>query len=387
MREVGIYIHIPFCKKKCKYCDFLSFENNKYVKEYVDRVVWEIKEYKGILYKNNIENDFNDIVIDTIYIGGGTPSFIESKYIVQILNTLKENFVIKNNPEITIEINPGTVDKDKLQDYYSSGINRLSMGLQETHDEILKNIGRIHNFDEFLNTYKLAEELRFNNINIDLMIGLPNQTLAYIEESLNKILTLSPNHISLYSLILEEGTLLEKEVKTGKFTLPSEELERKMYHKSKEILEKNNYIHYEISNFAKKGFYSKHNLNCWEQHEYLGFGLGSHSYFNKKRFSNQTNFQKYIEKGGEQVYNNSVMVHEVQSSIDQMKEYMLLGFRKINGIKKIDFYKKFKIDINKIFFHEITKLKNEGLIEENNIFIKPTLKGLDLANIIFEEFI
>lgn len=387
MREVGIYIHIPFCKKKCKYCDFLSFENNKYVKEYVDRVVWEIKEYKGILYKNNIENDFNDIVIDTIYIGGGTPSFIESKYIVQILNTLKENFVIKNNPEITIEINPGTVDKDKLQDYYSSGINRLSMGLQETHDEILKNIGRIHNFDEFLNTYKLARELRFNNINIDLMIGLPNQTLAYIEESLNKILTLNPNHISLYSLILEEGTLLEKEVKTGKFTLPSEELERKMYHKSKEILEKNNYIHYEISNFAKKGFYSKHNLNCWEQHEYLGFGLGSHSYFNKKRFSNQTNFQKYIEKSGEQVYNNSVMVHEVQSSIDQMKEYMLLGFRKINGIKKIDFYKKFKIDINKIFFHEITKLKNEGLIEENNIFIKPTLKGLDLANIIFEEFI
>ena len=387
MREVGIYIHIPFCKKKCKYCDFLSFENNKYVKEYVDRVVWEIKEYKGILYKNNIENDFNDIVIDTIYIGGGTPSFIESKYIVQILNTLKENFVIKNNPEITIEINPGTVDKDKLQDYYSSGINRLSMGLQETHDEILKNIGRIHNFDEFLNTYKLARELRFNNINIDLMIGLPNQTLAYIEESLNKILTLNPNHISLYSLILEEGTLLEKEVKTGKFTLPSEELERKMYHKSKEILEKNNYIHYEISNFAKKGFYSKHNVNCWEQHEYLGFGLGSHSYFNKKRFSNQTNFQKYIEKSGEQVYNNSVMVHEVQSSIDQMKEYMLLGFRKINGIKKIDFYKKFKIDINKIFFHEITKLKNEGLIEENNIFIKPTLKGLDLANIIFEEFI
>lgn len=387
MREVGIYIHIPFCKKKCKYCDFLSFENNKYVKEYVDRVVWEIKEYKGILYKNNIENDFNDIVIDTIYIGGGTPSFIESKYIVQILNTLKENFVIKNNPEITIEINPGTVDKNKLQDYYSSGINRLSMGLQETHDEILKNIGRIHNFDEFLNTYKLAEELRFNNINIDLMIGLPNQTLAYIEESLNKILTLSPNHISLYSLILEEGTLLEKEVKTGKFTLPSEELERKMYHKSKEILEKNNYIHYEISNFAKKGFYSKHNLNCWEQHEYLGFGLGSHSYFNKKRFSNQTNFQKYIEKSGEQVYNNSVVIHEVQSSIDQMKEYMLLGFRKINGIKKIDFYKKFKIDINKIFFHEITKLKNEGLIEENNIFIKPTLKGLDLANIIFEEFI
>ena len=387
MREVGIYIHIPFCKKKCKYCDFLSFENNKYVKEYVDRVVWEIKEYKGILYKNNIENDFNDIVIDTIYIGGGTPSFIESKYIVQILNTLKENFVIKNNPEITIEINPGTVDKDKLQDYYSSGINRLSMGLQETHDEILKNIGRIHNFDEFLNTYKLARELRFNNINVDLMIGLPNQTLAYIEESLNKILTLSPNHISLYSLILEEGTLLEKEVKTGKFTLPSEELERKMYHKSKEILEKNNYIHYEISNFAKKGFYSKHNVNCWEQHEYLGFGLGSHSYFNKKRFSNQTNFQKYIEKGGEQVYNNSVMVHEVQSSIDQMKEYILLGFRKINGIKKIDFYKKFKIDINKIFFHEITKLKNEGLIEENNIFIKPTLKGLDLANIIFEEFI
>lgn len=387
MREVGIYIHIPFCKKKCKYCDFLSFENNEYVKEYVDRVVWEIKEYKGILYKNNIENDFNDIVIDTIYIGGGTPSFIESKYIVQILNTLKENFVIKNNPEITIEINPGTVDKNKLQDYYSSGINRLSMGLQETHDEILKNIGRIHNFDKFLNTYKLARELRFNNINIDLMIGLPNQTLAYIEESLNKILTLSPNHISLYSLILEEGTLLEKEVKTGKFTLPSEELERKMYHKSKEILEKNNYIHYEISNFAKKGFYSKHNLNCWEQHEYLGFGLGSHSYFNKKRFSNQTNFQKYIEKSGEQVYNNSVMVHEVQSSIDQMKEYMLLGFRKINGIKKIDFYKKFKIDINKIFFHEITKLKNEGLIEENNIFIKPTLKGLDLANIIFEEFI
>lgn len=221
------------------------------------------------------------------------------------------------------------------------------------------------------------------------MLGLPNQEMEDLILSLNEVIKLSPEHISLYSLILEEGTVLEKEVKNGKLLLPSDEKEREMYHKTKEIVENNGYIHYEISNFARNGFYSKHNMNCWKQHEYLGLGLASHSYFNNIRFKNTENLSKYIEKNSKQVYNKNVEMEilENQTKEEKMKEYMMIGFRKLQGISIIEFKNKFGIDLNSYFSKEISKLKKDGLIEISKDYIYLSEKGLDFANLVFEEFI
>ena len=271
-KEIGLYIHIPFCKHKCDYCDFVSFANKeKEIKKYIEALTTEIQQRHLEQYK-----------IKTVYIGGGTPSFIDSKYIIEILNLINK----ENAEEITIEVNPGTVDKEKLQSYYNIGINRLSLGLQSTDNNILKQIGRIHTYEQFLTTYNLATEIGFKNINIDLMIGLPNQTVCDVETSLEKIIKLNPQHISVYSLILEEGTVMEDKIKNGILKLPEEVQERKMYWLVKNKLEDVGFIHYEISNFAKPGFESKHNYSCWEQEEYIGVGLAAHSYINKIRYSN-----------------------------------------------------------------------------------------------------
>ena len=387
MRKVGIYIHIPFCKKKCKYCDFISFENVGLFDEYTESVLNNIENIDKIFLENDIGKLPKDLIIDTVYIGGGTPSFISSKYILKILDKIKEKFKFEENVEITIEVNPGTITKEKLQDYYNVGINRLSIGLQSTKNEILNTIGRIHSFEDFLYTYNLARNIGFNNINIDLMLGLPNQTLNDLIFSLDEVVRLNPEHISLYSLILEEKTELEKEVKLGILKLPNEKIEREMYHKTKKILEKNNYIHYEISNFAKKDFYSKHNTNCWKQQEYLGFGMASHSYFNNIRLKNCENLLEYIAKNSKQVYNKYVEVCEKQNKDDKMKEYMMLGFRKLNGISFKEFRSKFNVNLGSYFSEEILKLKDKGLIEINGNYIKLSKKGLDFANLVFEEFV
>lgn len=240
MKDIGIYIHVPFCKKKCYYCDFVSYcDKDKLIKPYVEALLKEIENAN--LSKYNIK---------TVYIGGGTPSILPSEDIKKILGSLDK--ILDKNVEITIEVNPGAVSKEKLDDYIKSGINRISIGLQSTNDILLKEIGRIHSFKEFLDTYNEAKNAGFKNINVDLMLGLPNQTLEDIKKSLNTIISLDPKHISLYSLILEEGTKLEKMVIDGKLEMIDEDLERKMYHKTKKILEENGYIHYEISNFAKK---------------------------------------------------------------------------------------------------------------------------------------
>ena len=310
-KMLGLYIHIPFCKKKCDYCDFISFANrNNMIEKYINAVKCEINSYSN--YKEEYE-------IKTIYFGGGTPSYIESKYIVDILNNIKNKFTVLKNAEITIEINPGTVDRKKLEDYIGSGINRVSFGLQSVDDKLLKNIGRIHNFEDFLYSYNLAKEVGFKNINVDLMIGLPTQNIQDIEKSLNKLIELSPEHISVYSLILEEGTPLEIKVKNKELYIPSDVQERNMYWKVKEELEKNGYIHYEISNFSKIGYESKHNVSCWKQEEYIGIGVAAHSYINNKRYSNTDNLEEYI-KNSEDNINEIREIHEVQNKKDKMNE-------------------------------------------------------------------
>ena len=388
MKEVGIYVHIPFCKHKCYYCDFISFaDKNSLIDEYIKWLNYEIKEV-GQGNRLDYENKLDDLVfVKTIYIGGGTPSFIESKYITEILKTIKGNFVVDENAEITMEMNPGTVDENKLKDYYNCGINRLSIGLQETNNALLKEIGRIHTYEDFENTYSLARNVGFKNINVDLMLGLPNQNILDLENSINKILDLDPEHISVYSLILEENTVLKNKVDQGILTLPEDEMERKMYYTVKNMLENNGYIHYEISNFAKKGFESKHNLDCWNQKEYMGFGAAAHSYTNNFRFSNIENIEEYINNFKNNKEEDNLIFHEKQNRESKMKEYMMLGLRKIEGVNIQQFKNKFVENPIFIFRKEIEKLVNEELLEVNGNFIKLTKKGLDLANLVWEEFV
>ena len=380
-KNFGIYIHIPFCAKKCNYCDFISFENkNNMIEEYINALKKEIEEF-----------DFSKYEVTTIYLGGGTPSYIKENYIVEILELIKNKISTNKTKwddiEITIEVNPGTVTKEKLKAYKNIGINRLSIGLQSTNDKLLKQIGRIHNYEEFLNTYNLAKKIGFNNINVDLMIALPNQTIKDIKESLEKIVSLDPNHISVYSLIVEEETLIAQQLEEGKIELPSDDEERRMYWYVKDFLELSGYNHYEISNFSKNGKESKHNLNCWNQEEYIGFGLASHSYIDGIRFCNISNLEKYIENINNLDFNKNKIIEEKQTKEDMEKEFMMLGFRKIEGVDISKFKEKYLENPIFLYRKELDKLVKEGLIEVDLNNIKLTNKGLDLANLVFEEFV
>lgn len=371
MKEIGIYIHIPYCKSKCYYCDFISFaKKDETIQKYAEAIKKEIDECKL--------SGFN---IKTIYIGGGTPSYIDSKYILEIISKIKEKFIVLQNAEITIELNPGTITKEKLQDYKKAGINRLSIGLQSTDNKTLQQIGRIHNYEEFLENYHLAREVGFKNINIDFIFALPNSDEWGTALQISEIINLKPEHISAYSLILEDNTKLKEMVEKGEIELPSDEEERKMYWKMKNLLEENGYKHYEISNFALPGNESKHNTDCWNQQEYLGFGTAAHSYFNGKRYSNSKTIEEYIEN-----YNNKTLEEEQNKEI-MAKEYMMLGLRKLDGVSISEFERKFQINPLFYFRFEISKLVEEELIEIDLDNIRLTNKGLDFANKVFEEFI
>ena len=386
-KQIGLYIHIPFCKQKCSYCDFCSYANKEsFIKRYIQCVLKEIIEV-GNNNKIDFENGKDDLfLVKTIYIGGGTPSLIDSKYIVQIIEDIKLNFEIDEKAEITIEVNPRTVTLEKLEDYKRAGINRLSIGLQSTHEHLLKEIGRIHTYLDFLDTFRFAREAGFENINVDLMIGLPNQTLEEVKDSIEEIVSMEPEHISVYSLILEENTPLFKKVEEG-LELPNEDLERKMYWAVKQTLEQNNYIHYEISNFAKQGYESKHNLDCWNQKEYIGFGVAAHSYTNGIRYSNIENLEQYIKNYEEDKTEENLVFHEKQDMEAMQKEYMLLGLRKIEGVKINDFKSKFVKNPIYLFRNELKRLSDEKLITVDSNTIRLTSKGINLANLVWEEFI
>ena len=385
-KEIGIYVHIPFCIRKCYYCDFVSFTNQEEnIEKYIEAVISEIESY-----------ELEEYNVTTIYIGGGTPSSIESKYIEKILHKIKEKITNNetkfNDIEITIEINPGTIDRKKLKDYEEMGINRLSIGLQSTNNEILKNIGRIHTYEEFLEGYNLARNIGFDNINVDLMIGLPNQTIENIKDSVGKIIKLEPEHISVYSLIVEEGTKIENLLNMNKITLPEEELERNMYWYVKNKLELNGYIHYEISNFAKENKQSKHNVNCWEQKEYIGIGTAAYSYLDNIRYGNTSNIQKYIEtqdfKDEKELEKNKIrIIDEVQTLEDKKREYMLLSLRKLEGVSIRKFKEKYVENPIFLYRKQLEKLVNENLLTIDGDNIKLTNKGLDLANLVWEEFV
>ena len=398
--ELGIYIHIPFCVKKCDYCDFISYSNCFDMQEkYVEKLLEEIEENKDLL-KNNF--------ISTIYIGGGTPSAIKSELIKKILDKIYDvSRIDKEKVEITIEVNPGTITKNNLQMYKDCGINRLSIGLQSTDDAILKEIGRIHNYNQFLDTYKWAGEAGFENINVDLMLGLPGQDIEILKNSLENVVNLKPipNHISVYSLIVEDGTKIEQRIDSGELSLPDDEKERRQYHYMKNSLELKGYKHYEISNFAKPGFESKHNMNCWGQKQYVGFGVAAHSYVNGVRYANTSDLKEYLNVDNKKSVENDMKndfevnfenkngfatiktIEEIQNKLDMEKEFMMLGLRKLDGVSISKFEQKFGENPIYLFRNELQKLVEEELIEIDLDDIKLTSKGLDLANLVWEEFV
>ena len=378
MEELGIYIHIPFCKQKCFYCDFCSFANkNEMQEKYVEAVINEIK---NITHKEKY-------AVTTIYFGGGTPSILYPEYIKNILQEIESSFEILDDAEITIEINPGTVNEEKLKKYKEYGINRLSIGLQSANDKILKKIGRIHDYKQFEETFFYARKCGFKNINVDLMIGLPTQTIEDVKQTLEKIIQKNPEHISVYSLIIEEGTIIEKLINENKLQLPNEETERIMYWTVVNELKENGYNQYEISNFSKKTYESRHNTNCWKQKQYIGLGTSAHSYLNKKRYSNTNNIEEYIKNIQENNISKNITIHEEQTEESTMNEYMLLGLRMIQGININEFKQKFKTDPTVKYKEILEKLQKENLIQITKTSIKLTKQGIDFGNIVWEEFI
>ncbi len=383
MREkIGIYIHIPFCIKKCFYCDFVSYQNkNDLIGKYVDAVCLEILQNSEIL---------SEYDISTIYFGGGTPSMIDSIYIEKIVNTLKL-FVSNEDTikEITIEVNPNSASLDKLESYYNMGINRLCIGLQSSHDKILRNIGRMHTFNDFKEVLKNANTVGFKNISVDLIYPLPGLNLTGFKETLNSIINLKDKfnikHISVYNLEIHENTRLDFLLKEGFIDLCDEDEEYKMREELNKKLQDNGFIKYEISNYAYPGFESKHNLCYWNQERYLGFGVNASSFFNLKRYKNTSDINKYIDG----IYNNKDIVVESEEldKLALMKEYVILKLRLTKGLEVLEFRQKFGIDIFEIFNEELNSLKNDKLISINtkNIFL--TKRGEEVANIVWEMFV
>lgn len=383
MREnIGIYIHIPFCKKKCFYCDFVSYENKEnLIQEYIDAVCLEILQNAEILSEYNIS---------TIYFGGGTPSLIKAEYIEKILNTLKL-FVTdeKEIKEITIEINPNSASLDKLEKYYNLGINRLSIGLQSTHDKILRNIGRLHTFNDFKEVLKNANAVGFKNISVDLIYPLPGLNLSGFKETLNSVIKLKDEfnikHISVYNLEVHENTRLDFLLKEGFVSLCNEDEEYKMREELNKRLQDNGFVKYEISNYAYPGFESKHNLCYWNQEKYIGFGVNASSFFNLKRYRNTSNMDKYID--GIKNNKNIVVETEELDKLSLMKEYIILKLRLSKGVEISEFKQKFGTDIFDIFNTEFNSLKKDNLVNITSKNISLTNRGEEVANIVWEMFV
>jgi len=383
MREnIGIYIHIPFCKKKCFYCDFVSYENKEnLIQEYIDTVCLEILQNAEILSEYNIS---------TIFFGGGTPSLIKVEYIEKILNTLKL-FVTdeKEIKEITIEINPNSASLDKLEKYYNLGINRLSIGLQSTHDKILRNIGRLHTFNDFKEVLKNANAVGFKNISVDLIYPLPGLNLSGFKETLNSVIKLKDEfnikHISVYNLEVHENTRLDFLLKEGFVSLCNEDEEYKMREELNKRLQDNGFVKYEISNYAYPGFESKHNLCYWNQEKYIGFGVNASSFFNLKRYRKTSNIDKYID--GIKNNKNIVVETEELDKLSLMKEYIILKLRLSKGVEISEFKQKFGTDIFDIFNTEFNSLKKDNLVNITSKNISLTNRGEEVANIVWEMFV
>lgn len=372
-RELGLYLHIPFCVQKCLYCDFLSFAGkDKDRDRYVHRLVDEIHE---------MAHHIKDKRIRTVYFGGGTPSLLSVGQIQEIMSTLKGYGAWDETKEITMEANPGTLDREKIAGFLESGINRFSLGLQTTVDAELKAIGRIHSFDDFLKTYTSLRQMDCTNISVDLMTGLPGQSLESFSQGLEQILRLEPDHLSCYGLTLEEGTPLYRMVHSGAMVL-DEDQERAMYDELCNRTVEAGYHHYELSNFAKPGHESRHNNIYWEMGDYLGLGLGASSFMDRTRWHNTRLLDRYLKDPQQQP-------EEVQVLDDPswQEEFMFLGLRKLEGISCQAFKEQFGKELFQVYHREIDSLQMKGLLDVAPEGIRLSKKGLTFANQVFSAFL
>lgn len=383
MKELELYVHIPFCVQKCAYCDFLSAPADETLRqEYADVLIQEIKGYKKM---------YQDYGVSTVFIGGGTPSILHPRQAGLIFEALRDSFQIGSGAEITLEANPGTVTEEKLLAWKEAGVNRLSIGLQSVKNEELRMLGRIHDYQQFLDTWQLVRRSGMKNVNIDLISAIPGQTLESWRETLRKTAELAPEHLSVYSLIIEEGTpFYEKygKVCTENFSdppLPDEETERLMYEETEAILQEYGYARYEISNYAKPGYECRHNIGYWQRKEYLGIGLGASSLIKKTRFRHICDLQKYLAMAGD--VRRLCEEEEELSAADEMEEFMFLGLRMMCGVKKSAFFRLFGVPIEEIYGKTIDKMKQNGLLELKGDQIRLTKRGIDISNYVFEQFL
>ena len=378
-----VYIHIPFCVKKCDYCDFLSFAADEQTqKSYVAALQKELAFY-GAKYK--------DRRITTIFIGGGTPSWLKEDYMQAIMETVYHYFSVEQDAEITIECNPGTITEHKFEVYRRIGINRLSIGLQSVHNEELKILGRIHTFEQFLKTYDMARKHGFSNINIDLMSSLPGQTPEIFCDSLYQVLKLKPEHISVYSLIIEKGTpfyelyrfdAVRQAAGMQTESLPTEEEEYQTTKMTQHILKEAGYHWYEISNFAKPGYECRHNIGYWKRVDYLGVGLGASSLIDNVRYSNTRDLYTYLSVPADSLHETAAQI----TRNEQMEEFMFLGLRMRDGFYRDEFTQAFGIPIEAVYGDALNHLQQEELLLKREGRIYLTDKGMDLNNYVVAQF-
>ncbi|MBR4721330.1 MAG: oxygen-independent coproporphyrinogen III oxidase [Clostridia bacterium] len=365
----GLYVHIPFCLKKCRYCDFNSaVMPDSIQEEYVNAIICEMAEYRKT-------------EVDTVYIGGGTPTVLKTDLLKSVIDGIKNNFILLPNTEFTVEMNPKTADSKKLKMLFNTGVNRLSIGVQSFCDEELKELGRVHSGNDAKDAIKLAKEAGFENISIDLMSAIPKQTLKSFAKTLETAILQNPDHISCYSLILEEGTPLFDDVKSGRTVLCDEETERDIYEYAVKTLEANGYRQYEISNFAKDGKASRHNMKYWTMQEYVGVGLSAHSFLENVRFSNTDDFKNYIS------HNFRSGNKEVLTKSDMMSEFAFLGLRMTEGISETVFSEKFREDIFEVFKKPLEKFIKTGFLVHKNGRIFLSKEGISVSNQIMCEFL
>ena len=409
MKELELYLHIPFCERKCAYCDFLSAPADLPVRiSYIKKLQEEIV-YCGAQY--------GEYQVSSIFFGGGTPTILEGYQLAAILETVKEHFNITTDAEITVECNPGTLTAGKAEKLVQAGFNRLSMGLQSADDRELHLLGRIHNFAQFLESYDLARKAGFRNINVDLMSALPGQTLKSWQDTLQKVTALRPEHISAYSLIIEEGTpFYERFAEDERIReegghprlLPEEDVERQMYELTETFLHTKGYERYEISNYAKPGYECRHNCGYWTRKDYLGLGLGASSLVEHQRFQNTSELKTYLEQeyspqceGQHERIAETIQLQEETGltqtghhihieTLDkksEMEEFMFLGLRLMAGISRQQFEKKFQVTLNSVYGEVLRKLKGEQLIEEVAGYVRLTEHGIDVSNYVLSEFL
>lgn len=394
-KPLSIYVHIPFCKHKCMYCDFLSFDNETNSKkiQYVNALMSEIRMYKPYADRYSVK---------TIYIGGGTPTTLDEALISNILKTINHIFNVDRFAEITIEANPGTIKYMDLLAYRELGINRLSIGLQSADDDMLRLLGRIHNYEEFENGFDAARRAGFKNISVDVMSGLPGQDMHTLVDTLTRVTELGPEHISVYSLQVEEGTMLSQRPDILDM-LPDENTERSMYTMTKKVLKAAGYNRYEVSNYSKPGMESRHNTVYWTGGQYIGIGIGAASYFKGERFKNISNLDNYIEicedireeltKETDRVrlYDSATAIlrEDVQTIYvdSRMEEFMYLGLRMTNGISRKDFKERFNRDVFEVYGDPINKYSTDGYIIVDDDRIRLSDKGIDVSNYILADFI